>query len=89
MTMAASRKRSAALDDPTPLRAILDSLTKPDVSADREPKKAYAERLSRRLAVLLATALRGEFPQGLSREDDTGHESTTGISEGGELGGRC
>lgn len=72
-------------DDPTPLLATLDAVEpKPDVSSSREEKHAYASRLSRRLAVFAASALRREFPKILPTEDDVGHESVTGGSEGGK-----
>jgi hypothetical protein len=57
---------------------------KPDVSGTREEKHAYAARLSRRLAVFAASALRSEFPRILPTEGDVGHESVTGGSEGGK-----
>jgi hypothetical protein len=66
-----------------PLRDVLDGLEpKPDVSADREDKHAYAMALSRRLAVFVARALRPVFPAVLPTEDDVGHESLTGSAEG-------
>jgi hypothetical protein len=65
------------------MRAVLDGLEpKPEVSAPREDKHAYATALSRKLAVLVARALRPTYPQVLPTEDDIGHESPTGSSEG-------
>jgi len=72
-----------AINDERPLRFILDELEpKPVVSAVREDKQAYASALSRKLAVLVARALRPSFPRVLPTEDDIGHESSTGSSEG-------
>lgn len=69
--------------DNLPLRQLLDGLEpKPDVSADREDKHAYAMALSRKLAVFVARALRPAFPNVLPTEDDLGHESLTGSAEG-------
>lgn len=66
-----------------PLRELLDDLEpKPSVSASREDKHAYASALSRKLAVLLARALRPKFPGVIPTEDDIGHESPTGSAEG-------
>src|SRR5262245_51314612 len=66
-----------------PLRSVLDALEpKPDVSASREDKHAYASRLSRSLAVLIASALRPRFPKIIPTPDDTGHESPTGSASG-------
>lgn len=66
-----------------PLRDVLDELEpKPAVSAPREDKHAYASALSRKLAVRMAAALRPRFPAVLPTEDDIGHESLTGSSEG-------
>lgn len=66
-----------------PLRDLLDELEpKPEVSADREDKHAYAMALSRRLAVFMAHVLRPAFPNVLPTDDDVGHESLTGSAEG-------
>src|SRR5689334_22387332 len=66
-----------------PLEAVLVALEpKPDVSAAREDKHAYASRLSRALAVLVASALRPQFPNIIPTPDDVGHESPTGSSSG-------
>jgi hypothetical protein len=68
---------------PQDFRAVLASLEpKPEVSAAREDKHAYASRLSRSLAVLVAGALRSHFPGIVPTADDAGHESPTGSSEG-------
>lgn len=75
--------RATPVDDERPLREILDGLEpKPGVDATRERKHAYATALSRRLAVLLGRALRPVYPNVLPTEDDIGHESPTGSSEG-------
>jgi len=69
--------------EPNPaLRKILDETPKPEVSAEREDKHAYALALSRRLAVLMASALRPVSPEVLPREDDSGHESLVGGAHG-------
>jgi hypothetical protein len=74
---------ATAADKDHPLRQLLDELEpKPDVSADREDKHAYAMALSRRLAVFMARVLRPAFPNVLPTEDDVGHESLTGSAEG-------
>ncbi len=52
------------------------------MEASREDKHAYASALSRKLAVRIAAALRSRFPTVLPTEDDVGHESLTGSSEG-------
>src|SRR5688572_19745450 len=66
-----------------PLLQILDELEpKPDVSAIREDKHAYASALSRKSAVLMANALRTAFPQVLPTADNVGHESLTGSAQG-------
>lgn len=78
-----SRRGHQGIDDNWPLLAVLDELEpKPDVSASREEKHAYALAFSRKLAVLLARALRPAFPPVLPTEDDIGHESATGSAEG-------
>lgn len=69
-------------DPEHPLASVLDGLDKPDVSASREDKHAYASALSRRLAVLIGRTLRPTYPAVLPTEDDIGHESATGSSEG-------
>jgi hypothetical protein len=64
-----------------PLVEILDALEpKPDVSAPREDKHAYA--LSRHLAVFIADALRPSYPGVLPMNGEVGHESLTGSAEG-------
>jgi hypothetical protein len=74
---------ATAADKDHPLRQLLDELEpKPDVSADREDKHAYAMALSRKLAVFMARSLRPAFPSVLPTEDDVGHESLTGSAEG-------
>jgi hypothetical protein len=76
-------QRSAALDADHPLRQVLNELEpKPGVSAEREDKHAYAMALSRKLAVFIAQALRPAFATVLPTEDDVGHESLSGSSEG-------
>jgi len=55
---------------------------KPEVSASREDKHAYASRLSRALAVMMATTLRPHFPNIIPTPDDVGHESPTGSASG-------
>jgi hypothetical protein len=66
-----------------PLEAVLVEVApKPQVSASREEKYAYASRLSRALAVLVAAALRPEFPNIIPTPDDVGHESPTGSASG-------
>ncbi len=61
-----------------PLEAVLLALEpKPDVSASREEKHGYASRLSRALAVLIATALRPHFPNIIPTPDD---EPTSSIA---------
>lgn len=75
-------RRKPQIDIERPMRALLDELSKPPVSAPREDKHAYASGLSRKLAVLLARALRPVFPSVLPTEDDIGHESPTGSAEG-------
>lgn len=70
-------------DDRHPLLDILDALEpKPDVSATREDKHAYASALSRRLAVFMADALRPTYPGVLPMNGEVGHESLTGSAEG-------
>lgn len=74
---------ATAADRDHPLLRVLDELEpKPDVSADREDKHAYAMALSRKLAVFTARALRPAFPNVLPTDDDVGHESLTGSAEG-------
>ncbi len=66
-----------------PLEAVLLAVEpKPDVSASREDKHAYASRLSRALAVMMASALRPHFPNIIPTPDDVGHESATGSASG-------
>lgn len=66
-----------------PLEAVLLAVEpKPDVSAPREDKHAYASRLSRALAVMIASALRPHFPNIIPTPDDVGHESPTGSASG-------
>lgn len=66
-----------------PLEAVLLALEpKPEVSASREDKHGYASRLSRALAVMMATALRPHFPNIIPTPDDVGHESPTGSASG-------
>lgn len=66
-----------------PLEAVLLAVEpKPEVSASREDKHAYASRLSRALAVMMATALRPHFPNIIPTPDDVGHESPTGSASG-------
>lgn len=80
-----TRRRKAApdVDAKYPMRSVLATLEpKPRPSASREEKHAYASSLSRKLAVLIARALRPAFPQVLPTEDDIGHESLTGSAEG-------
>jgi hypothetical protein len=74
---------ATAAEKQYPLRQLLDELEpKPDVSADREDKHAYAMGVSRKLAVFIAGALRPAFPDVLPTEHDVGHESLTGTAEG-------
>jgi hypothetical protein len=81
--MAGGRQRVVAIDSQHPLRAVLDACEpKPEVSAEREDKHAYAMGLSRELAVFVARALRPLYPNVLPTEDDIGHESLTGSAEG-------
>ena len=71
------------VDPSTPLGALLEELEpKPEVSADREDKHAYAMALSRKLAVFMARSLRPVFPHVLPTEDEIGHESLVGSAEG-------
>lgn len=80
-----TRRRNSLpdFDAKYPLRTVLSELEpKPVPSASREEKHAYASSLSRKLAVLTARALRPVFPRVLPTEDDIGHESLTGSSEG-------
>jgi hypothetical protein len=66
-----------------PLEAVLLAVEpKPEVSAPRENKHAYASRLSRALAVMMASALRPHFPNIIPTPDDVGHESATGSASG-------
>lgn len=69
-------------DPELPLRAILDAIVKPDVSAPREDKHAYAMAFSRRLALFIAEALRPRFPEVLPTPDELGHESMTAAAGG-------
>jgi len=81
--VARTRTSAAAIDTQHPLRAVLDAAEpKPDVSADREDKHAYAMTLSRNLAAFMARAIRPTFPNVVPTEDDLGHESLTGSAEG-------
>lgn len=65
------------------MSSVLEAVEpKPDVSASREAKHAYASRLSRALAVYVASALRPRYPHILPTEDDVGHESSTGSATG-------
>jgi hypothetical protein len=77
-----TKPKAPEIDLAAPMRDVLDALNKPDVSASREDKHAYASGLSRRLAVLMARALRPAFPNVHPTEDDLGHESPVGSSEG-------
>jgi hypothetical protein len=82
--MATTRQSTATHGElKTPLRDVLDSVEpKPDVSAEREDKHAYAMALSRKLALLMAGVLRPAFPNVLPTEDNVGPESLTGSAEG-------
>lgn len=78
-----SRSPRGSADPDRPLAALLEAVDpKPDVSASREEKHAYASRLSRALAVRIASALRPNFPNILPTEADVGHESATGSATG-------
>lgn len=65
------------------LLEVLDAAEpRPELSAGRSLKKNYAERLSRRLAVLFARGLRAHFPRVIPSEDDVGHETAFGGDQG-------
>lgn len=78
-----SRNPRGSTDSDRPLAALLEKVEpKPDVSASREDKHAYASRLSRALAVRIASALRPHYPNIIPTEADVGHESATGSATG-------
>lgn len=63
------------------MRVVLDELgDKPTVSAAREVKKGYAERMSRQIALMVADRLRGHYPRAnvTPRPDGTAQEFTIG-----------
>lgn len=85
--MAKKRDLRDLVSDPQPMRDILVTVEpKPVESAPREDKHAYATRLSRALAMLIADALRPQYrarDEDVSpRPDNTGHESPTGSAHG-------
>src|SRR5688572_3146433 len=58
----AKRKSRVTSADGTSIETFLDALTasgpRPDPYGDRKPKKTYSERLSNKIAVLIANRLR-------------------------------
>lgn len=71
-------------DEATPLRAALDAADpKPDADADRADKKNYAQRLSNQLAIVVANALRREFPQITPSSTGVGQEAQVEVDKGG------
>lgn len=71
-----ARARTIALPAPTNFKDVLDQVEpRPDDKAGRGEKKNYAENLSNRIAVLMASSLRPNFPGILPNPDGTGRET--------------
>jgi len=81
--MSLSRKLASGLDWDRPLRMPLDDAEpRPALSADRSLKKNYAERLSRGIAAMFATALRPNYPGITPRVTGEGQEAPVGADHG-------
>lgn len=66
-----------------PLRAALDAAEpKPDPRADRDEKKNYAQRLSNQLAIVVANALRADFPSVTPSAAGEGQEAKVAVDKG-------
>jgi hypothetical protein len=77
------RRAAPAIDWAYPLRAVLDAVEpKPGPEAPRGDKKNYAENLSRKLATLVAGALRHKYPNITPTVAGHGHEIPTGADHG-------
>ena len=77
------KPKPSSVDWDRPLLKVLDDVEpRPELSSDRDVKKNYAERLSRRLAMLLADGLRESFPNITPSVTGAGQESPTGSDTG-------
>lgn len=82
-----ARARSTTQPVPKTFRDVLDQVEpRPPDDADRSDKKNYAENLSNRIAVLVASSLRPQFRGILPNEDGTGRE--TRVSSGASKKGK-
>lgn len=81
--MTSARRPTQGLDWDRPLRTPLDGAEpRPALSADRSLKKNYAERLSRGIASMFATALRPHYPGITPRATGEGQEAPVGADRG-------
>jgi hypothetical protein len=77
------RRQRTSIDWDHPIRSALEAADpKPAISAARDTKKNYAERLSRELARVMADGLRAKFPDITPDIEGGGQESLVGADRG-------